>query len=55
MLDDLTSRGLARPDLVIVEGGNGLETALAGLWDDVPVQLNALQLRRKIRAALTDA
>ncbi len=38
MLDDLTSRGLGRPELVIVDGGKGLEAALASLWDDVPVQ-----------------
>jgi putative transposase len=38
LLEDLTGRGLARPDLVIVDGGKGLEAALAGLWDDVPVQ-----------------
>jgi putative transposase len=38
LLEDLTGRGLARPDLVIVDGGKGLEAALAGLWDDGPVQ-----------------
>ena len=38
LLEDLTGRGLARPDLVIVDGGKGVEAALAGLWDDVPVQ-----------------
>jgi transposase-like protein len=38
VLDDLTSRGLGRPDLVIVDGGKGLEAALASLWDDVPAQ-----------------
>ncbi len=38
LLEDLTGRGLARPDLVIVDGGKGLEAALAGLWGDVPVQ-----------------
>jgi putative transposase len=37
VLDDLTSRVLARPDLVIVDGGKGLEAALASLRDDVPV------------------
>jgi transposase-like protein len=36
MLDDLTSRGLGRPELVIVDGGKGLEAALASLWDDLP-------------------
>ena len=38
MLDDLTTRGLGRPELVVVDGGKGQEGALASLWDDVPVQ-----------------
>jgi transposase-like protein len=38
VLDDLTSRGLAKPELVIVDGGKGLEAALTSLWDDAPVQ-----------------
>ena len=45
VLDDLTSRGLARPDLVIVDGGKGLEAALASLWDDVPAHDAALFTR----------
>jgi hypothetical protein len=28
----------AEPELVIVDGGKGLEAALTSLWDDVPVQ-----------------
>jgi SpoVK/Ycf46/Vps4 family AAA+-type ATPase len=31
LLDNLVARGLAAPDLVIVDGGSGLEKALAGL------------------------
>ena len=38
VLDDLATRGMARPELVVVDGGKGLEAALASLWDDVPVQ-----------------
>jgi putative transposase len=38
VLDDLISRGMAKPELVIVDGGKGLEAALASLWGDVPVQ-----------------
>ena len=38
VLDDLLARGLAKPELVIVDGGKGLEAALASLWADVPVQ-----------------
>ncbi len=36
VLDDLVRRGLRTPELVIVDGGSGLERALAALWDRVP-------------------
>ena len=49
-LDDLTSRGLARPELVIVDGGKGLEAALASLWDDVPVQRCTVHKERNLLA-----
>jgi transposase-like protein len=38
LLDNLVARGLAKPDLVIVDGGAGLDKALAALWPDAPVQ-----------------
>jgi transposase-like protein len=38
VLDDLVRRGLRRPDLLIVDGGAGLESAIAAVWDSVPVQ-----------------
>ena len=38
VLEGLASRGLGKPELVIVDGGKGLEAALAAVWDDVPVQ-----------------
>jgi putative transposase len=50
VLDDLTSRGLTRPDLVIVDGGKGLEAALASLWDDVPVQRCTVHKERNLLA-----
>ena len=50
VLDDLTSRGLARPDLVIVDGAKGLEAALASLWDDVPVQRCTVHKERNLLA-----
>jgi putative transposase len=50
VLDDLTSRGLARPDLVIVDGGKGLEAALASLWDDLPVQRCTVHKERNLLA-----
>jgi putative transposase len=49
-LDDLTSRGLARPELVIVDGGKGLEAVLASLWDDVPVQRCTVHKERNLLA-----
>jgi len=50
LLDDLTGRGLAQPDLVIVDGGKGLEAALASLWDDVPVQRCTVHKERNLLA-----
>ena len=38
LLDDLLARGLAAPELVIIDGAAGLEKAVAALWNDVPVQ-----------------
>ena len=38
VLDDLVRRGLQRPELLIVDGGTGLESAIAAVWDSVPVQ-----------------
>src|SRR5690242_856481 len=38
VLDDLVKRGLRQPEFLIVDGGTGLEQALAALWGDVPTQ-----------------
>jgi transposase-like protein len=38
ILDDLTKRGLKRPELAIVDGAPGLEKALVSLWPDLPMQ-----------------
>ena len=35
VLDDLLARGLAKPELVIVDGGKGLEAALASLIESM--------------------
>jgi putative transposase len=35
VLDDLVKRGLRKPEFLIVDGGTGLEQALAALWGDV--------------------
>ena len=49
VLDDLTSRGLARPNSYL-DGGKGLEAALASLWDDVPVQRCTVHKERNLLA-----
>ncbi len=38
------------PELVIVDGGKGLEAALASLWDDVPVQRCTVHKERNLLA-----
>ena len=38
VLDDLLKRGLRKPEFLIVDGGTGLEQALAARWGDVPTQ-----------------
>ena len=48
ILDDLVARGLAKPELVVVDGGKGLEAALASLWDDVPVQRCTVHKERNL-------
>jgi putative transposase len=50
VLDDLAARGLAKPELVIVDGGKGLEAALASLWDDVLVQRCTVHKERNLLA-----
>jgi putative transposase len=50
VLEDLTFRGMAKPELVIVDGGKGLEAAMASLWDDVPVQRCTVHKERNLLA-----
>jgi transposase-like protein len=50
VLDDLISRGMAKPELVIVDGGKGLEAALASLWGDVPLQRCTVHKERNLLA-----
>jgi putative transposase len=50
LLEDLTARGLGRPELVIVDGGKGLEAALARLWEEVPVQRCTVHKERNLLA-----
>src|SRR5271157_890988 len=50
VLDDLIKRGLRRPELLIVDGGTGLESAIAAIWDSVPVQRCTVHKHRNLLA-----
>jgi transposase-like protein len=50
LLGDLVARGLAAPELVIVDGASGLEKAIAALWNDVPVQRCTVHKHRNLLA-----
>jgi len=50
VLDDLFARGLRPPELVIVDGGKGLEAALAGLMPEVAVQRCTVHKERNLLA-----
>ena len=50
VLDDLVKRGLRRPEFLMVDGGSGLEQALAGLWGDVPTQRCTVHKHRNLLA-----
>jgi transposase-like protein len=50
LLDDLVKRGLKTPSLVIVDGAPGLDSALAALWSDVPVQRCTVHKHRNLLA-----
>lgn len=49
-LDDLVGRGLRRPELLIVDGGKGLDAAIAALWDGAPVQRYTVHKHRNLLA-----
>ena len=50
VLDDLVKRGLRQPEFLIVDGGSGLEQALAALWGDVPTQRCTVHKHRNLLA-----
>ena len=52
ILDDLVKRGLRKPEFLIVDGGTGLEQALASLWSDVPTQRCTVHKERNLLAQL---
>jgi len=50
VLDDLTKRGLRRPEFLIVDGASGLDSAIAAVWDGVPVQRCTVHKHRNLLA-----
>ena len=50
VLDDLTRRGLRRPEFLIVDGAAGLDSAIAAVWDGVPVQRCTVHKHRNLLA-----
>jgi putative transposase len=50
VLDDLVRRGLRKPELLIVDGGTGLDAALAAIWNDVPTQRCSVHKHRNLLA-----
>jgi len=51
VLDNLISRGLRRPELLIVDGGSGLDAALAAIWSNVPIQRCTVHKCRNLLAS----
>jgi transposase-like protein len=50
VLDGLIRRGLRRPEFLIVDGSGGLDSAIAAVWDDVPVQRCTVHKHRNVLA-----
>jgi putative transposase len=50
LLDDLIGRGLKKPELAIVDGGQGLENALISLWSDLSIQRCTVHKLRNLTA-----
>jgi transposase-like protein len=50
VLHDLVKRGPRKPQFLIVDGGTGLEHALAALWGDVPTQRCTVHKHRNLLA-----
>ena len=55
VLDDLIARGLRTPELLLIDGGAGLERALAGLWPEVPTQRCTVHKHRNLLAHAPEA
>ena len=55
VLDDLVARGLRTPEFLMVDGGAGLDRALAALWPGGPVQRCTVRKHRNLLAHAPDA
>ncbi len=55
MLDDLIARGLRTPDFLLIDGGAGLDRALAALWPEVPAQRCTVHKHRNLLAHAPEA
>ena len=55
VLDDLVARGLRTPDLLLIDGGAGLDRALASLWPEVPTQRCTVHKHRNLLAHAPEA
>ena len=55
VLDDLATRNMATPELLIVDGAPGLEAAIAALWEAVPVQRCTVHKERNLLAHAPNA
>lgn len=50
LLEDLVARGMRVPALLLVDGGKGLDAALAALWPTIPVQRCTVHKHRNLLA-----
>jgi putative transposase len=55
ILDDLIARGLRTPEFLVIDGGAGLERALAALWPDVLAQRCTVHKHRNLLAHAPEA
>ena len=49
VLDDLVKRGLRRPELLVIDGGAGLESTIAAVWDDAGAEVHGAQAPKSPR------
>ena len=55
VLDELIARGLRTPEFLLIDGGAGLERALASLWPEIPTQRCTVHKHRNLLAHAPDA